>query len=126
VKTPKPDRSQRQRIALVYTSSTGVEVLIEASWPRTLDWVGVREVIYAQQAWSDLTKPQRAALLAVADGQPARRDVAARLDDNGLTEDGAITNLGRWLLRVCADRYLDATFELDSPAGAVVVGPVAS
>ena len=83
-------------------------------------------VIYAQQAWSDLTKPQRAALLAVADGQPARRDVAARLDDNGLTEDGAITNLGRWLLRVCADRYLDATFELDSPAGAVVVGPVAS
>jgi len=45
VKTPKPDRSQRQRIALVYTSSTGVEVLIEASWPRTLDWVGVREAI---------------------------------------------------------------------------------
>lgn len=34
-------------------------------------------VIYAQQAWSDLTKPQRAALLAVADGQPARRDVAS-------------------------------------------------
>lgn len=44
----------------------------------------------------------------------------------GLTEHGAITNRGRWVLRVCADRYLDATFELDSPAGRVVVGPGAS
>ena len=69
---------------------------------------------------------QRAALLAMADGQPAKPAVAARLDDKGLTRDGAITNLGRWLLRVCADRYLDATFELDSPVGAVLVGPVAS
>lgn len=83
-------------------------------------------VLYAQQAWRDLTKPQRATLLAMADGQPAKPDVAARLDDKGLTEDGAITNLGRWVLRVCADRYLDATFELDSGGGCVVVGPVAS
>ena len=37
--------------------------------------------------------------------------------------EGPITNRGRWVLRVCADRYLDATFELDSPAGRVVVGP---
>lgn len=83
-------------------------------------------VIDAQWAWRDLTKPQRAALLAVADGQPAKPAVVARLDDKGLTADGAITNQGRWVLRVCADRYLDATFELDSPAGRVVVGPVAS
>jgi hypothetical protein len=40
--------------------------------------------------------------------------------------EGPITNRGRWVLRVCADRYLDATFELDSPAGCVVVGPGAS
>ena len=40
--------------------------------------------------------------------------------------EGPITNQGRWVLRVCADRYLDATFELDSPAGRVVVGPGAS
>ncbi len=44
----------------------------------------------------------------------------------GLTEHGAITNRGRWVLRVCADRYLDATFELDSGAGCIVVGPGAS
>ena len=81
---------------------------------------------YAQRAWRDLTKPQRASLLSVADGQPARPDVVARLDANGLTADGAITNRGRWVLRVCADRYLDAAFELESPAGRVVVGPGAS
>ena len=83
-------------------------------------------VIYAQWAWRDLTKSQRATLLAVDDGQPAKPAVAARLDDMGLTAEGAVTNLGRWVLRVCADRYLDATFELDSPAGRVVVGPGAS
>ena len=83
-------------------------------------------VIDAQHTWRNLTKLQRATLLAVADGQPAKPAVAARLDDKGLTADGAITNRGRWVLRVCADRYLDATFELDSPAGCVVVGPVAS
>jgi len=83
-------------------------------------------VLYAQQTWRDLTKLQRATLLAVADGQPAKPAVAARLDAKGLTEHGAITNQGRWVLRVCADRYLDATFELDSPAGRVVVGPGAS
>ena len=44
----------------------------------------------------------------------------------GLTEHGAITNRGRWVLRVCADRCVDATLELDSPAGRVVVGPGAS
>ena len=51
---------------------------------------------------------------------------AGCLDDKGLTEGGAVTHLGRWVLRVCADRHLDATFELTSSAGAVVVGPVAS
>ena len=44
----------------------------------------------------------------------------------GLTEHGAITNRGRLVLRVCADRYLDATFELELAAGRVVVGPGAS
>ncbi len=44
----------------------------------------------------------------------------------GLTEHGAITNRGRWVLRVCADRYLDATFALELASGCVVVGPVAS
>lgn len=43
-----------------------------------------------------------------------------------LPEGGAVTHLGRWVLRVCVDRHLDATFELTSSAGAVVVGPVAS
>lgn len=83
-------------------------------------------VVDAQRAWRDLTRAQRTALLAVDSGLPTKPAVVARLDDKGLTEDGAITNQGRWVLRVCADRYLDATFELDSPAGCVVVGPVAS
>ena len=83
-------------------------------------------VVDAQRAWRDLTRAQRTALLAVDSGLPTKPAVVARLDDKGLTEDGAVTNIGRWVLRVCADRYLDATFELDSPAGCVVVGPVAS
>ncbi len=81
---------------------------------------------YAHRAWRGLTKPQRAALLAVDDGQPAKPAVVARLDAEGLTEHGAITTRGRWVLRVCADRYLYATFELESRAGRVVVGPGAS
>ncbi len=83
-------------------------------------------VFHAQRAWRDLTRAQRTALLAVDSGLPAKHSVVSRLDDKGLTEGGAVTHLGRWVLRVCADRHLDATFELDSPAGAVVVGPVAS
>lgn len=83
-------------------------------------------VIYAQQTWRDLTKPQRATLLAVDDGQPAKPAVVARLDAKGLTQGGAVTDMGRWVLHVCADRYLDAAFELESPSGCVTVGPVAS
>ncbi len=83
-------------------------------------------VVDAQRAWRDLTRAQRTALLAVDSGLPTKPAVVARLDDKGLTEDGAVTNIGRWVLRVCADRHLDATFELTSPAGRVVVGPGAS
>lgn len=83
-------------------------------------------VVDAQRAWRDLTRAQRTALLAVDSGLPTKPAVVARLDDKGLTEDGAVTNIGRWVLRVCADRHLDATFELTSSAGAVVVGPGAS
>ena len=86
----------------------------------------IRWHVYAQRAWRDLTKPQRAALLSVADGQPARPDVVARLDAKGLTQGGAVTDMGRWVFHVCADRYLDAAFELESPSGCVTVGPVAS
>lgn len=79
-------------------------------------------VLDAQQTWRRMTKPQRRALLALSQGVPADRGLRARLEVMGMTEGGELTTLARWVLRVCADQYLGATFHL---GGDLVVGPAA-
>lgn len=45
MKAPKPAPSNHRRIVLTHETGTGVKVLLEVSWPRTVDWVDVRLAI---------------------------------------------------------------------------------
>ena len=45
MKAPKLAPSHHRRIVLAHETSAGVKVLVEVSWPRTVDWVDVRLAI---------------------------------------------------------------------------------